>query len=94
VRCDFSIDYRIYKEALNRGLAYKNMREFSQKLVNVTKNSLKYANYEEEQYASFNEEETVVRLMQTLMNYQVESGLEFSDQMNRFDAWLRSNRPR
>ncbi len=85
---------RMYKEAINRGLAYENKCEFSQKLVNVTKNSLKHANREEEHYVSFNEEETVVRLMQALMNYQVGSGLEFSDSMNRFEAWLRSNRPR
>ena len=85
---------RMYKEAINRGLTYKNKCEFSQKLVNVTKNSLKHANHEEEQYVSFNEEETVVRLMHAPMNYQVGSGLEFSDPMNRFEAWLRSNRPR
>ena len=84
---------RMYKEVINRRLAYKNKVEFSQKLVNVTKNSLKHANLEEEQHVSFNEEETVVRLMHALMNYQIGSGLEFSDSMNRFEAWLRSNRP-
>lgn len=85
--------FRMYKEAITRGLEYKNKTEFSQKLVNVTKNSLKHANDEDEQYVSFNEEEMVVRLMLALINYQTGSGLEFSDQMNRFEAWLRNNRP-
>lgn len=83
----------MYKEAISRGLEYKNKKEFSQKLVNVTKNSLKHANDETEQYVSFNEEETVVRMMLALMNYQTGSGQQFSDPMNRFEAWLRSNRP-
>lgn len=88
-----NVFFRMYKEAMNRGLAFKNKGEFSTKLVNITKNSLKHANCEEEQYVSFNEEETVLRLMHALMNYQVGSGLEFSEPMNRFEAWLRSNRP-
>ena len=33
---------RMYKHAINRGLDYKNKTEFSQKLVNATKNSLKH----------------------------------------------------
>lgn len=85
-----NVFFRMYKEAINRGLAYKNTREFSQKLVNITKNSLKHANREEEQNVSFNEEETVVRLKNALVNYQVGSGLEFSDPMNRFEAWLKA----
>jgi len=84
---------RMYKEAIYRGLDYKNKIEFSQKLVNATKNSLKHANNEAEQYVSFNEEEMVIRLMLTLINYQVGSGLKFSDPMNKFEAWLRNNRP-
>jgi hypothetical protein len=83
----------MYKHAINRGLDYKNKTEFSQKLVNTTKNSLKHANNEAEQYVSFNEEEIVIRLMLALINYQVGSELSFSDQMNKFEAWLRNNRP-
>jgi len=84
---------RMYKHAINRALDYKNKTEFSQKPVNTTKNSLKHANNKAEQYVSFNEEEIVIRLMLDLINYQVGSGLNFSDQMNKFEAWLRNNRP-
>ena len=90
---DDNIFYRMYKEAVSRGLAYKNKTEFSQKLVNLTKNSLKHANIEEEQYVVFDEEESVIRLMHALMNYQTGSGRQFSDAMNSFEAWLRNNRP-
>jgi hypothetical protein len=52
--------YRMYSAAINRGLEFKNKKEFSQKLVNVTKNSLKHASAEDEHYVSFNEEEMVM----------------------------------
>jgi len=39
--------------AINRGLEFKNKKEFSQKLVDVTKNSLKHASAEDEHYVSF-----------------------------------------
>ena len=83
---------RMYGEALRRNLDFKNKSEFSQRLVNVTKNALKHANSPEEQYVLFDEEETVIRLMLALMNYQVGSGRPFSDLMARFELWLRENR--
>jgi hypothetical protein len=83
----------MHKGAIDRGLGYTNKTEFSQKLVNRTKNSLKHSNQEEEQYVSFNEEEMVLRLMLAVMNYQIGAGRPFSEQMNRFEVWLRDNRP-
>ena len=85
--------YRMYSAAINRGLEFKNKKEFSQKLVNVTKNSLKHANIEDEHYVSFNEEEMVIRVMLALMNFQIGAGRPFSAPMTRFEAWLRENRP-
>jgi hypothetical protein len=84
--------YRMHAASINRGLEFKNKKEFSQKLVNVTKNSLKHASTEEEQYVSFNEEEMVIRLMLALMNFQVGAGRPFSAPMIRFETWLRENR--
>lgn len=88
-----SIFSRMYNEAMSRGLVYKNKTEFSQKLVNVTKNSLKHGNVEQEQYVFFHEEEPLIRLLHAIVNYQTGSGREFSDAMNRFETWLRNNRP-
>ncbi len=85
---------RMYEAAVDRGLAFKNKQEFSRKLVNATKNSLKHANTEDEQYVSFNEEETVIRLMLSLMNFQIGSGKTFTPAMDRFEKWLKEQRPR
>ena len=84
---------RMYNEAISRGLEYTSKKEFSQKLVNRTKNSLKHANDEEEQYVSFNEEEMVIRLMLAVINFQTGSGKPFSIPMRKFESWLRDNRP-
>jgi len=83
---------RMYSAAINRGREFKNKKEFSQKLVNVTKNSLKHARTEDEQYVSFNKEEMVIRMMLALMNFQIGAGRSFSAPMTRFEAWLLENR--
>lgn len=83
---------RMYADAISRGLEFKNETQFSQKLVNVTKNSLKHANTEDEQYVTFNAEEMVIRLMLALMNFQIGAGRPFSAPMLRFEAWLKENR--
>jgi hypothetical protein len=82
---------RMHGNAMKRGLDYKK-KEFSQELVNITRNSLKHADYEEEQCVSFEEEEAVIRLMLALANYQTGSGCEFSESMRKFEEWLRQNR--
>lgn len=84
---------RMYNNAISRGLGYTSKKEFSQKLVNRTKNSLKHANTEEEQYVSFNEEEMVIRLMLAVMNFQIGAAKPFSEPMSKFEAWLKDNRP-
>lgn len=84
---------RMYEAAIDRGLEFKNKAEFSQKLVNQTKNSLKHANSDEEQYVSFNEEEMVIRLMLAVLNFQLGAGRPFSEAMSRFEVWLKDHRP-
>lgn len=83
---------RMYSAAISRGLEFKNETQFSHKLVNVTKNSLKHAGTEDEQYVTFNAEEMVIRLMLALMNFQIGAGRPFSALMIRFEAWLKENR--
>lgn len=85
--------YRMYNSAIDRGLEFKNKTEFSQKLVNRTKNSLKHANSEDEQFVSFSEEEAVIRLMLAIMNFQTGASQPFSEQMTKFETWLRESRP-
>lgn len=75
--------------AIDRGLERQNKTEFSQKLLNRTKNSLKHANSEEEQFASFNEEEAVIRLILAVANFQTGAGRPFSERMTKFETWLR-----
>jgi len=87
-----NIFHRIYEEADSRELPYKNKKEFSQRLVNKTKNFLKHANNAEEQYVIFDEDEPVIRLKHALINYQTGSGRQFSDAMVKFESWLRDNR--
>jgi hypothetical protein len=84
--------YRMYAGAISRGLELVNTTQFSQKLVNVTKNSLKHATTEDEQYVSINEEEMVIRLMLALMNFQIGASRPFSAPMSRFETWLKENR--
>jgi hypothetical protein len=83
---------RMYSDAISRGLEFKNETQFSQKLMNVTKNCLKHASTEEEQYVSFNAEEMVIRVMLALMNFQIGAGRPFSLPMTKFEAWLKENR--
>lgn len=84
---------RMFEAAKVRGLPFKTKTEFSQKLVNITKNALKHANQPDEQYVSVDPEETVVRLLHAVVNYQLGSGKPYTEPMNRFEAWLRSERP-
>ena len=84
---------RMFEAAKSRGLHFKNKAEFSHNLVNITKHALKHANRSDEQYVSVDEEETVVRLLHALVNYQLGSGQPFTETMNQFEAWLRSERP-
>lgn len=84
---------RMYDEAIERGLKFKSKTEFSQQLVNRTRNSLKHASSEEEQFISFDEEEAVIRIMLAVMNFQIGSGMAFSEPMSKFEAWLRDQRP-
>ena len=83
----------MYESARERGFEFKSKAEFSQKLVNRTKNSLKHASSKEEQFVSFNEEEMVIRLMCAIFNFQLGAGRPFSDAMSRFEAWLKDQRP-
>lgn len=85
--------YGMYKGAIERGIQFQNKKEFSQKLVNRTKNSLKHANQEDEQYVSFDEEEMVINLMLAVMNYQIGAGKPFTEAMSMFEKWLRDHRP-
>jgi hypothetical protein len=84
---------RMYSEGGNRGLVLGNKAQFSRRLVNVTKNSLKHANAEDEQRISFDEEEMVIRLMLALMNFQIGAGRVFSAAMSKLEAWLKEHRP-
>ncbi len=84
---------RMFEAAKIRGLPFKTQAEFSQKLVNITKNALKHANQPDEQYVFVDPEETVVRLLHAVINYQLGSGEPFTAPMNQFEAWLRSKRP-
>jgi hypothetical protein len=84
---------RMYSAGVSRGLVLGNRTQFSQKLVNVIKNSLKHANAEDEQHISFDEEEMVIRLMLALMNFQIGAGRAFSAPMRKFETWLKENRP-
>ncbi len=83
---------RMYLDAVSRGLEFKNRQEFSQKLINVTKNSLKHAGAQEEQHVSINQEEMVIRIMLALMNFQIGARRPFSEPMSRFEVWLKANR--
>lgn len=83
---------RMFTAAQARGLPFRTKTEFSQNLVNRTKNALKHANREGEQTVSINPEEPVVRLLHALVNYQLGSGKPYSEPMNRFEAWVRSER--
>jgi hypothetical protein len=83
---------RMFKAAQARGLQFRTKAEFSQNLVNRTKNALKHADRPEEQHVSIHPEEPVVRLLHALINYQLGSGKQFTEPMNRFEAWVRSER--
>jgi signal transduction histidine kinase len=83
---------RMYSEGGNRGLVLGSRTQFSQKLVNVTKNALKHADSEDEQHVSFDEEEMVIRLMLALMSFQIGAGRVFSATMTKFEAWLKEHR--
>lgn len=85
---------RMYDIAIKRRLEYSSKKEFSQKLVNRTKNSLKHAGTEEEQYVVIDEEEMVIRLMLAVFNFQTGAGKPFSSAMTKFEIWLKNNRPR
>lgn len=84
---------RMFEAAKVRGLPFKTKADFSQKLVNITKNALKHANRPDEQYLSVDPEETVFRLLHAVINYQLGSGKPFTVPMNQFETWLRSERP-
>ncbi len=82
----------MYKQTIERGLEFKNKTEFSQKFINVTKNALKHANNCEEKYISVNGDEVVTRILLSLVNYQIGSGKEFTEKMDRFENWVRENK--
>jgi len=84
---------RMFEAAKARGLHFQNKTEFSQNLVNITKNALKHANRPDEQYVLLDPEETVVRLFHAVVNYQLGSRQPYTEPMNQFEAWLRSERP-
>ena len=83
---------RMYENANSRGLEFKSKAEFSQRLINVTRNSLKHASTEGEQYVSIDREEMVIRLMLAVMSFQIGAGKPFSEPMCRFEVWLKENR--
>ena len=76
-----------------RGLIFKTKKEFSQKLVNITKNALKHASRPEEQYVLLDPEESVVRVLRAVFNYQLGSGEPYTEAMNRFEVWIQAERP-
>ena len=88
-----NIFHRMYEDAQKRNMSYESKTQFSQTLVNVTKNALKHANCEDEQTVSIKEDEPVIWLLRALVNYQLGSGLEYSEIMNKFESWVRVNRP-
>ena len=87
-----NIFHKMYEVAQKRNMTYGS-KKFSQTLVNVTKNALKHANFETEQTVSVKEDEPVIWLLRALVNYQLGSGLEYSEIMNKFESWVRVNRP-
>ena len=84
---------RMFEAAKAHGLGFDSKKEFSQRLVNVTKNSLKQAHRADEQFICVNQEEAVFRLLRAILNCQVASREPYTDSMNRLETWLRTNRP-